>query len=436
MRRILLAYTVNRLGTWLGFVALAVAVYDHTRSAAAVAALLLAGQVLPAFVVPAVVARVEASRRRGELSGLYFLEGAATAALAVLISNFWLPAILLLVAVDGTAALAANALLRSELARAAREDEQEAAGTGEVPATRLHEAERRANAALNVCFSATFLLGPALGGLLVAGAGAAWALVLDAASFMVCGALLLRLRPDVEEARGQSVRARLAAAWDHIREAPALRRVLMIEGVALIFFESAAPIEVAYAKSSLNAGSAGYGVLLTAWGVGVVLGSLMFARAIRRSLVAMLSLGTAAVGAAYIGLALAPSLLVACGAALVGGFGQGIQWASLISTVQRLTPPPLQGRLMGAVESLGAFSPAIGLTLGGALAALYSPRTALFVVGVGAVCTTGAFLTVSIPAAAAARDPSEPPSRPPEQDVELLPAGTATRASRAEGLAP
>ena len=122
LRRIVAAYTVNRLGTWFGFIALAVAVYDHTHSAVAVSALLLAGQVLPAFVVPALVARVEASSRRGELSGLYLLEAAATAALAALVwRQFWLPGILLLVALDGTAALAASALLRAAAARCARE---------------------------------------------------------------------------------------------------------------------------------------------------------------------------------------------------------------------------------------------------------------------------------------------------------------------------
>ena len=43
-----------------------------------------------------------------------------TCALAVLLWHFWLPLVLLLVALDGTAALTAGALLRSETARAAR----------------------------------------------------------------------------------------------------------------------------------------------------------------------------------------------------------------------------------------------------------------------------------------------------------------------------
>ena len=48
----MLAYTVNRLGTWFGVVALSLAVFDQTHSALAVAALLVAAQVIPAFLVP------------------------------------------------------------------------------------------------------------------------------------------------------------------------------------------------------------------------------------------------------------------------------------------------------------------------------------------------------------------------------------------------
>src|ERR1035441_6897056 len=111
LRRILAAYTINRLGTWFGLVALLVAVFDHTHSALAVAALMFAWQALPAFLVPAVVARVEVSTRRRELSALYVFEAVVNAALAVLLlSHFWLPAVVLLATLDGTAALTASAL--------------------------------------------------------------------------------------------------------------------------------------------------------------------------------------------------------------------------------------------------------------------------------------------------------------------------------------
>jgi hypothetical protein len=395
LRRIIAAYTVNRLGTWFGFVALSVAVFDHTHSAIAVAALLFSGQALPAFVAPALAARVEASPRRGTLSGLYVFEGVATTLLAVLLWHFWLPAILLLVALDGTAALATSALLRSETARAAREQAQ-----GDWDPERAIEdlqafvqaAERQANATLNIAFSATFMLGPAIAGVVVATAGAPAALFIDAASFLICGAMLLDLHPHAEEAGETSVRARLRAAWQHVGAVPVLRALLLAEAIALVFFDSAGPIEVAYAKATLHAGDRGYGLLITSWGVGVVLGSLVFARSPKRGLGALLTGGTLAMGLAYIAFSAAGSLEVACLAAVLGGVGNGVEWASVISIVQRLTPPDLHGRLMSAVESIGALALALGLSLGGALVALSSPRGAFLVVGIGATAMTFAFL--------------------------------------------
>ncbi len=398
-------------------VALSLAVFDHTHSALAVAALLFAGQALPAFVVPALVARVEASKRKSELSNLYFFEAVVTAALAVLLWHFWLPAILLLAALDGTAALAASALLRAEVARAARDTiEPEPQGTTEEesePAS--SEAERKANAALNVAFSMTFVLGPALAGALVAAAGAPAALFIDVGSFLICGVMLIDLHPRVEEAGDDSVAARLRAAWKHINETPSMRRLLMAEFVALLFFETGGPIEVAYAKVSLHAGDRGYGLLLTSWGVGAVLGSLVFARLVSRPLAIMLSAGTLAIGFGYVGFGVAPSLLLGCMAAVVGGIGNGLQWPSMISIVQRLTPQALQGRLMGALESLGALSLAIGLPLGGALVALSTPRIAFLTVGLGAIAATGALFVVS--PSSIRRGSAAPPRPQPEEGL-------------------
>jgi MFS family permease len=394
LRRIIGAYTVNRLGTWFGFVALSLAVFDHTHSALAVAALLISGQALPAFAAPALAARVEASQRRGVLSGLYLFEGVVTTLLAVLLWHFWLPAILILAALDGTAALAASALLRAETARAAREQAEAGwdATRGEDLETFAQAAERRANATLNIAFSATFMLGPAIAGVIVAAAGAPAALFIDAASFLICGGMLLDLSPHAEDAADATVLERLRAAWEYVNEVPLLRALLIVETIALVFFNSADPIEIAYVKVTLNAGDRGFGLLLGVWGVGVVIGSLVFARSPKSRLGAMLTGATLAMGLAYIGFAVAPSLEIACLAAVLGGLGNGVEWACVISLVQRLTPPALHGRLMSAVESIGALTLALGLALGGALVALSSPRAAFLVVGTGATAMTFVFL--------------------------------------------
>jgi predicted MFS family arabinose efflux permease len=420
LRRIIAAYTINRLGTWFGFIALSIAVFDHTHSAIAVAAVLIAAQVVPALVAPALIARVETSSK-GRFSELYFFEAVATAALAVLLWHFWLPVILLLAALDGTAALAANALLRAETARVARNqvEAREDRPTGQDTGLEqeAEEAERQANAAVNVAFSFTFVLGPAIAGVLVAAAGAPIAMLVDAFSFLACGAMLVHLRAADEPAEA-SVRARLLAAWTHIRGMPMLRALLLAEALALVFFESAAPIEVAYAKATLHAGDRGYGALIAAWGLGAVFGSVLFARASRKPLGAVLTAGIFAIGLAYLGFAAAPSLAVACAAAVVGGVGNGVEWASVISIVQRLTPQRLHGQLMGAVESLGAICPAIGLSLGGVLVALTSPRDAFLVVGIASTAMTIPFLLLYLNgldrrgAAAVATGDTQAPARP------------------------
>ncbi len=430
LRRIIVAYSVNRLGNWVGYVALSLAVFDHTHSAFAVAAVLLAAQALPAFLVPAVVARVESSHRRGALSGLYLIEAVATAALAVLLWHFWLPAMLLLAALDGTAGLAASALLRTELARTARNQVEielgSTAGTDgrvgpdgsvEPPIAAVsegtaedavHEAERKANAALNVAFSVTFVLGPALGGAVVATAGASTALFLDVGTFLLCGALLIDLYPHIAEGEDTSVHARLRAAWCHINEAPSLRALLLVEAVALIFAESAGPIEVAYAKITLHVGDSGFGLLVGSWGAGSVLGSLVFARSLSRPLGVLLSTGTLAVGLAYVGFAVAPALWFACSVAFIGGVGNGVELPSLTSIVQRLTPKDLHARMMAAVESLVAICVAVGLPLGGALVVLTSPRAAFLVVGLGAAATTPFLLSLSLRGTAVANREEQP----------------------------
>jgi MFS family permease len=390
LRRIIGAYTVNRLGTWFGLIALSVAVFDHTHSAFAVAALFVAAQALPAFIVPALVARVEGSTRRGELSRLYGFEAIVTAALAgLLLWHFLLVAVLLLVALDAIAALAASALLRAAAARCAHE-------WARAEGADAHEAERRANAGLNIGFATTFILGPALAGVVVAAVGSPTALFIDVASFAACAAMLLDLKPHVEDSETSSVGGRVRAAWEHIRAVPALRGLLFAEAVALVFFTFSPPVEVAYAKATLGAGDRGYGLLLGSWGLGVGIGSVVFARSSKRSLRVLLSASTLAVGLAYLGWAAAPSLAVACVAGMVGGIGNGVQWAALISAVQTLTPRKLHGQLMGAVESLGAICPAVGLTLGGAIAALDSPRGAFLVAGLGATLITVAFVRLPL----------------------------------------
>jgi MFS family permease len=362
------AYWVNELGNWLGEIALAILVFDQTGSPLAVAALFLAIQFLPAFLAPPLVSRLEALPSRRSLPALYLAEAAAFGALALLSESFVLAVIVLLAALDGALASTARAPTRA------------AAGAILTPRGLLREG----NALLNLGFTASAAIGPAIAGLVVAGAGVQVALYADAGSFAVVALLVASARalprPEIEAGRW---RERLRRGLQYVRERPVLRRLLAAEGAAFVFFYVVIPIEVVFAKETLDAGDSGYGALLASWGGGMVLGSLLFTALRRRSLGSLLAVSTLAIGCAYLGTAAAPTLLVACAASAVGGAGNGVQWVALMSAVQELTGTAYQARVIALLESVASAMPGLGFVIGGAVAAALSPRASYAVAGAG-----------------------------------------------------
>jgi MFS family permease len=115
----------------------------------------------------------------------------------------------------------------------------------------------------------------------------------------------------------------------------------------------------------------------------MVPGSLVFAAARRAPLALLLFFSTLAVGIGYLGLAAAPTLAAACGASVLGGGGNGVQWVAVISAVQELTAETMQARVLSVLESIGAAMPGIGFLLGGLIAANQSPRATFLVAGAG-----------------------------------------------------
>lgn len=368
-RRLAATYGVNELGDWMGIVALSVLVFDRTGSAMATAALFLGTRFLPALIAPVLVARVEQPPPRFALPVLYCGEAAAFGGLALLAGdNFLLAGVIVLAIVDGALALTGRALTRAVVAALLEP-------SGEL---------RAGNALLNVVFTASSALGPGMAGLIVAGFGVQVALLLDAVSFYAIAWILFRAGPLPQaEADPGLVRDRVRAGIAYIREHRTLRRLLIAQGAAFVFFAAVIPIEVIYSKQTLGTGDLGYGLLLASWGVGMVIGSVVFARARRASLPVLLFFSTLVVGAGYLGLAVAPTLAVACMASVLGGAGNGVQWVTVVSAVQELTTAGMQARVMSVLESIGAAMPGVGYLVGGLVASGTSPRTTFLVAGVG-----------------------------------------------------
>jgi len=420
-RRLATTYAVNELGDWMGIIALSVLVFDRTDSALATAALFLGTRFLPALLAPILVTRAERPPPRFALSVIYCGEAAAFAGLAFLADDFSLAAVIALATIDGALALSGRSLTRAVVAALLE------------PAGEL----RAGNALLNIAFTGGAAIGPALAGLVVAGFDVQTALLLDAASFCVVALVLVTAGPMPRaEPEAGRMRDRVRAGIAYIREKAALRRLLAAQGAAFIFFAAVLPVEVVYAKETLGAGDSGYGLMLASWGVGMVLGSLVFAAVRRASLALLLFFSTLAVGAGYVGLALAPTLALACVASVFGGAGNGVQWVSTISAVQEMTAAGMQARVMSVLESIGAAMPGVGFVIGGVIATTASPRTAFLIAGIG-VFAIVAIVTpklgtnwadrIKLPRSNELDGPNDvvleliPGSRPIQSDPEVLP---------------
>lgn len=372
-RRLASSYTVNELGNWLGEIALAILVFAETGSALATAGLFLSARFLPGLLAPALVTRLEGLAPRVSLPALFAGEALALAALAVVAGHFSLPVVLVLAGIDGLLASAARAITRATI------------GTVLAPSGEL----RAGNAIVNIGFTGAGALGPAMGGLMVAGFGVQAALLADAASFLLAGAALATASLPKAQVEAVPWRERLRGALGYVRSEVLLRRLLWAQAVTTVFLALVIPIEVVFAKETLGAGDTGFGLLLAAWGTGMAAGALIFARQRARSLWPLLLASTLAMGVSYLATAIAPTLALACAAAALGGAGNGVQWVALISAVQEMTADRYQARVLGVFEAVASAMPGLGFVVGGIVTALLSPRASYALAGAGVLILAG-----------------------------------------------
>lgn len=215
-------------------------------------------------------------------------------------------------------------------------------------------------------------VGPALGGVVVAAAGAGWVFAFNAVTCLGTAAVLLtwkRTATDLPATPRESLLTALYAGRRYVRNAPGVRRVLLrtllfVPGGAALW--SLLPL---VASGSLGLGSGGYGLLLGAVGAGAVGGAFVLP-AVRRAwgLNTTLVAGTVVFAAALVVLATAHSPWVAAVALLP----TGLAWIGVLSTlnaaVQTRLPGWVRARGLGVYLLVFQGGQAVAAPLWGALA--------------------------------------------------------------------
>ena len=228
-----------------------------------------------------------------------------------------------------------------------------------------------ANALLQTVENASWAIGPIVGGAITAAAGPHAAYWVNAASFLVSAAFVVRIPARLL----QSATSLTRGHWSDLKEGYAavlqhrpLLAVLLAWGIACLGTGAIDVSEVFLAKNTLHAGDVGYGLLYGGIGTGLVIGSFFsnslverfgIARAYALSL-ALMAIGFG-VGAASV------DIWMAAACCVVGGTGNGAAVVCNALLVQRGAPDEVRGRAFTFVMSATFGLLGVSTVLAGAL---------------------------------------------------------------------
>ena len=376
--------SISLIGTWMTRIATSWLVYRLTRSALLLGLVGFAGQIPSFLLAPLAGVLVDRWNRHRLLVVTQILAMLQSAALAWLtlagVINIW--HVLLLSLFQG----AINAF--------------------DMPARQafvVEMVERRedlANAiALNSSMvNAARLLGPSIGGVVIAAVGEGWCFFIDAVSYLaVIASLLLMhlaLRPRAAPA-GARVLPQLREGWAYVAGSAPIRSILLLLALVSLVGMPYTVLMPIFASTILHGGPHTLGFLMAATGVGALLGALVLAN--RRTVLGLGKVIPAMAGlfgAGLIGFSLSRSLWLSLVLLLVTGLGFMVQMAASNTLIQTLVDDDKRGRVMGFYLMAFMGTAPFGSLLAGALAHRIGAPYTLLLGGCG--CIAGALWFASL----------------------------------------
>ena len=215
-------------------------------------------------------------------------------------------------------------------------------------------------------FNGARVIGPAIAGLLIGAVGIAWCYFLNGLSYIavIAGLLMMRLPPRPPPAQTASAWTGFREVLMYLRTDRRLRVLMVLTAILSVFGFPYISMMPVFARDVLHRGAEGYGVLLSAIGIGAVIGALaiaLYSARIRARGRLMLIGGTAfgillMLFAASRSLGLSIALLGLAGCAMI------VNNALANTLLQTAAPDHLRGRIMGfysfvfvGMAPLGAF---------------------------------------------------------------------------------
>ncbi len=232
-------------------------------------------------------------------------------------------------------------------------------------------------------FNVTRIIGPTIGGVMIAHLGGGENFTLQSTFYIGVIAMVgMMTIPAIANRKAVvSVRENLTEGFSYVMRHPQLRIQLALAFVPTVLAFPYMALMPIFAKDVLGAGASGYGILSSAVGVGAVVGTLALAtmRNVERKGYLMLA-AVMILGASLILFSLSRSLEISCLILMVTGAAQ-MAYLTTNQTILQLTiDDEMRGRVMGIYMLSQGMMPLGGL-IGGGLADFTSAPTAVFILG-------------------------------------------------------
>ena len=213
-------------------------------------------------------------------------------------------------------------------------------------------------------FNGALLIGPAVAGVLIALVGEGPCFALNSLSYLaVLGALFLMEIPQKKFSSSPlNVKAAIMEGAAYTLASVPIRSILVLVAVVSFIASSYTLLMPVFAEDILHGGPRVYGYLMSATGVGALVGAIFLASRSRlKGLAEMIAVAGVLYGAGLFALSLSRLLTIALIIALVLGFSLMMQMASSNTIVQSMVDDQKRGRVLSlfvmarrGVESLGS----------------------------------------------------------------------------------
>ena len=376
--------TVSLIGTWMTRIATSWLVYRLTGSALLLGLVGFAGQIPSFLLAPlagVLVDRWDRHRLLVATQVLAMVQSAALAGLALAgVINIW-----------HVLALSLFQGLINAFDMPARQ-----AFVVEM----VEKREDLANAiALNSSMvNAARLLGPSIGGVVIAAVGEGWCFFGDAVSYLavIASLLLMRIAPRPRRASQEKrVLPELREGWAYVAGSPPLRSILLLLALVSLVGMPYTVLMPVFASTILHGGPHTLGFLMGATGVGALLGAVFLAN--RRTVLGLgkvIPIAAGLFGAGLIGFSLSRQLWLSLVLLLVTGLGFMVHMAASNTLLQTLVDDDKRGRVMSFYTMAFMGTTPFGSLLAGSLADRIGTPPTLFVGGLG--CIAGALWFTSL----------------------------------------